>query len=156
MRTERTLPSLLRRLRSRLALLHHFVDGERLAKQTAALSGLHRGTTDFRVAHHDDCEALRLARLIVGYQHRVLDRHQRREDLADLFNLDSWVKIAHVDFEHWHFGYSLDLAVKAFRPNRAAAPMSHHTSADAVNTRYPSRMYRARFLRCRLCRTAHS
>jgi hypothetical protein len=76
MRTKRSLPGFLRSLRSSLALLHHFIDGERLSKQPTPLRGLHRGTTDLCVAHHDDCEALRFARLIVGDQHRVLNRHE--------------------------------------------------------------------------------
>ena len=107
MGTERPLPRLLGGLGCSLALLHDFVDGERLAEQSLALRGLDRSASDLRIPNHDDGEALRLARLRVGDQHGVLDGHEGREQLSHLLDLDSRVKIANVDLEHRHDAYSL-------------------------------------------------
>jgi hypothetical protein len=80
-RTERTLPDLFRGLGSRRALLHDFVDGQRLTEKSLAL---------------------RLARGGVGRENRVFDRREWREELADLLDLHPGIEIPHVDFEHWH------------------------------------------------------
>jgi hypothetical protein len=96
------LSLLLCGLRCSLTLLHHFVDRECLAKQPLALRCLHRGTTDLWIASHHDRKSLRLAARGVGHKHCILDRHEGREQLAHLLDLDPRVKIADVDLEHWH------------------------------------------------------
>lgn len=102
MRSEWPLPLLLGGLRCGLALLHDFIDRERLPQQALALGRLHGSTTNLRIANHDDREAFGLARLGVGDEHGVLDRHERREQLPHLLDLDTGVKVANVDLEHGH------------------------------------------------------
>jgi hypothetical protein len=110
-RAERSLPCLLGSLRSGLTLLHDFIDRQRLAEQTLALRSLDGRTSNLWIKHHDDCKALGLARLGIGNQDRVLDRHERREEFADLLDLDSRIEVTHVNLEHRHGRYSRWLRV---------------------------------------------
>ena len=102
MRTERPLPDLLRSLCRDSALLHHFVDGERLAEETLALSGLDSGTPKLGIADHHDRETLRLAGCRVFGEHGIFNRGERREQFAHMLDFHAGIEISHIDLEHWH------------------------------------------------------
>jgi hypothetical protein len=96
------LPLFLCSLRCCLALLHHFVDCESLAKKSLALCRLDRSATDLWIAGHHDCKSLGLAARRISNKHGIFNRHEGREQLTHLLDLDPRVKIADVDLEHWH------------------------------------------------------
>jgi hypothetical protein len=102
MRTERSLSDFLGGLGGSLALLHHFIDDERLSEKALSLRRLHCGATEIRIANHDDRKPLRLPCLRIGDKDSVLDRDERREDLAHLLDRHTGVEVSHKDLEHRH------------------------------------------------------
>jgi hypothetical protein len=101
-RTKGALTNLLRSFGGSLTLLDHLVDGQSLPEQPLPLRGLDSRTTDLRIANHHDGKALGLSGLGIRSDHGVLDGRERREQLADLLDLDALVQIPDVDLEHRH------------------------------------------------------